>query len=74
VIDFQSWDKPTYTYTVWRMAVSDDYDLKSGLKRKRRLGNSYLMTPADERSAKHVDVVLDSPNLWMKKVGDHAGY
>jgi hypothetical protein len=42
VIDFQSRDKPAYAYTVWRMAVSDDYDLKSGLKRKRRLGNSYL--------------------------------
>ena len=73
MIDLQSRDKPAYAYTVWRMAVSDDYDLKSGLKRKRRLGNSYLMTPADERSAKHVDVVLDPPNLWMKKVGDHAG-
>lgn len=31
------------------------------------------MTSADERSAKHVDVILDSPNFWMKKVGDHAG-
>jgi hypothetical protein len=31
------------------------------------------MTPADERSTEHVDVVLDATNLWVKEVGDHTG-
>jgi len=35
--------------------------------------NSYLMASADEGSAEHIDVILDSPNFWVKKVGDHAG-
>jgi hypothetical protein len=31
------------------------------------------MTSADERSTEHVDVVLDTPDLWVKEIGDHAG-
>jgi hypothetical protein len=31
------------------------------------------MTSADERSAEHVNVILDTPNLWVEEIGDHAG-
>jgi hypothetical protein len=55
------------------MAVSDDYDLRR-VKGKIRLSNEqrYLMALADERGAEHVDVVLDTPNFWMKEVRDHT--
>lgn len=74
MIDFQSRNKPAYAHTIGRMAVSDDDDLR---RVKTEEGdwamNSYLMTSADEGSAEHIDVILDSPNFWVKKVGDHAG-
>jgi hypothetical protein len=31
------------------------------------------MASADEGSTEHVDVVFDTPNLWVKEVGDHTG-
>jgi hypothetical protein len=57
MIDLQSRDKPAYANTVGWMAVGDDYN---------------LMTSANERSPEHVNVVLDTPNLWVKEVGDHS--
>jgi len=33
----------------------------------------YLMASTDEGSTEHVDVILDTPNLWVKEIGDHAG-
>jgi hypothetical protein len=75
VIDFQTRNKPAYTNTVRRMTVRDDYDLRR-VKRKTKLSDEkgYLVTSANEGSAEHVDVVLDSPNVWVKEVGDHTGF
>jgi hypothetical protein len=74
MIDLQSRHKPAYANAVGWMAVSDDYNLSELNTRSNWIKKAgHLMTFADERSTEHVDVVLDSPNLWVKEVGDHTG-
>lgn len=58
MIDFQAGDQPAYANTVRWVTVGDDYD---------------LVPSPDEGSAKHIYVVLDASDLWVKEIRDHAG-
>jgi hypothetical protein len=33
---------------------------------------AYFVTATDELDAEHVDVTLDSTDVWKEEVGDHA--
>ncbi len=37
------------------------------------IGFNHLVPSPDEGSAKHVYVVLNASNVWVKEIGDHTG-
>lgn len=73
MISLDAWSKVTDPRAIWLMRMRYYYDLQKSQSLAKLIDESiYRVSQFHQVSTECVDVILNSPNNWMKKVGDHA--
>ena len=75
VVHFERWEEPAYADAIWGMAVCYNYDLfiwKTLISNLMEYISCYFVPFPNEIRTEHVNVIFNSSDIRVKKVGYHS--